>query len=264
MKSKIYKSLSAACVLTFGFTVTAAQNPSTNPQPRPSDSTRPSVPSATPHHTSAPVTLTGCLVRDTGTDRDVSVGAGAQSGRGAQRPAEASQAAAMFKLTNVEMDSRAASAGASPAQGGVSSSPSNQAPSSPHQAAGAAGSTAHASEYRLVPGANVDLSAHLNHRVSVTGTRSELSTGSAGTPPGMSSGSAQSPGSGSSSNSGSGSAGAHSPSGSASSSGPASSQQPASGQPGRMTGQHDGSMSHGANIPTLMVTNVTMIASTCQ
>ena len=256
MKSKVYKSLSAACVLTFGITV-SAQNPQPNPQPqqppqpRPSDSMRPSMPTAAAHDASATVTLTGCVARDTGTNS--SMNAGAQTARGSQVPA-GSQAATMFKLTNVEMANRAGSAGASSAQSGVGRSSSSQAPGSPHQGAGTAGASAHVSEYRLVAGANVDLSAHLNHRVSVTGTRTGVPSGSPDAPTGMSSGSAQAPGAGSSSNSGSGS-----------SSAPTSSQRPASDpRSAPVAGQEHGATHNTMNIPTLMVTNVTMIASTCQ
>ena len=89
MKSTVYKSLSAACVLTFGITVSAQNSqpnpqPQQQPQPRPSDSVRPTVPSTPAHDTSAPVMLTGCVVRDTGTG--TSMGAGAASERGSQMP----------------------------------------------------------------------------------------------------------------------------------------------------------------------------------
>lgn len=258
MRSKFHHSLSATCVLAFGLTIVNAQNPQPNPTPQsqpqqPTDSSRPSAPSITSgsHDASASITVTGCVARDTMSAG--STGAGAPSAA-SQGQSGASQPGGMFKLTNIQMGGRAAAGGASADQSGVSNPRSGDTPSArsgdasgaAHQGAGASNMTAN--EYRLVPAANVDLSAHVGHRVQVVGTRSGVAPGSAGRATGMSSGSAQSPGSGSSANSGSGSA----------------SSKPGASQSGVSDSQRGGSMQDHAGVPTLMVTSVTMISATCQ
>ena len=256
MNSKFHHSLGAACVLAFGLTIVNAQTPQPNPTPQsqpqqPTDSSRPTAPSITSgsHDASASITVTGCVARDNMSAG--STGAGAPSGA-SQGQSGASQPAAMFKLTNIQMGGAAAASGVSAGQSGVSDPRSGDTPSArsgdasgaAHQSTGA--STMTTNQYRLVPGANVDLSAHVGHRVQVVGTRSGAASGSTGRATGMSSGSAQSPGSGSSANSGSGSA----------------SSRP--GASGASDSQRGGSIQDHASVPTLMVTSVTMISATCQ
>ena len=234
MKARTHTSLVLACALAFGVGVVAqSQPPDSRPVPPPG-SQQPAQPARSAAGDTGPVTLTGCLVRDTAT------AAGSSSvNRGSQ--------GIMFKLTQIEpggMSDRAASA-----PSGVSTPAPASGANTPAQRPGAnsqASDIRHPDEFRLVAAAaGVDLSEHLNHRVRVTGTRS--AAGSSSTTPAMSSGSASSPGSGSSNNSGSGSS-------------PSSS----SSQGRAMQNGHPEQVQHAGMTPTVMVSSITMVSSTCQ
>jgi hypothetical protein len=242
MNRQIQTSLTAACALALGFTVATAQSQDQS-SPRPPAGARAPAASTEPSQAStSAITLTGCVVNDTT--------AGGTTGR----PSGAAQIRGAFRLTNVQMgapgrsaDGSASAAHATP--GAASRSGASQATQGATDAAGAA---PHATTYRLMPAGGVDFSAHLNHRVQVTGTQSGVSSAEAGSATAMSTGSAQSPGSGSANNSGSGSA-------------PAKPSPPTSTQSSdSRSGQHGSLAAESAAVPTLLVTNITMIASTCQ
>ena len=237
MKARTQTSLAVACAIAFGIGVVAqSQVPDSRPAPAPG-SQQPAQPARSAASETGPVTLTGCLVRDIGT---MATAAGSSSvNRGSQ--------GIMFKLTQIERAGMSAGAASAPSGASSPAPAPGVDTSAPRPGANAqASDMSHAGEFRLVAAAaGVDLSEHLNHRVRVTGTRS--AAGSTPTAPGVSSGSASSPGSGSSSNSGSG-----------------SSSSSGSSQSRAMQSAPTEQDQHAGMTPTLMVSSITMVSSTCQ
>ena len=271
--------LAAACALAVGIGLSAyaqggSQPSSTQPQSqRPSGQTPSGQSPSGQTMTGETVSVTGCVVRDSATN------------------ASQGQTQGMFKLTNVQMS------GASPSSSSANAGRTNNSGASNNSGEGSSNSSASSSaaagrnamsqpaEYHLVAGSGVDLSQHVNHRVQISGTQTNgrggragastmgNSTGSANAPgPGASNsgGSTNAPGGGASNSGGS----TNAPGGSASNSGgsanaPGAGASSNSGSGTTRTGDAQDAARRGgqagvAAVPTLTVTNVTMIASTCQ
>jgi hypothetical protein len=187
----------------------SAQTPPTPPRPQtpqPSATT----PSRTDERTT---TLSGCLKAWDATTNSPATGAatpGATTGAG-------TAAAAKFVLTNVQADTMTSS-------GGSTAKPESTTP-------GAAGASAETKQYVLTADSGVNLAAHLNHQVRVTGKASAMADHSAmGTArPGETTR-------------------------------PGEMTKPGTTPPSRPSTDHD---NMGKAWPTMTVTSVTMISATC-
>jgi hypothetical protein len=153
----------------------SAQTP-TPPTPRPqTPAPSPSTASRTDDKT---MTLTGCLKPGSGAADSGRTTAGTPSGA-------ASSAATTFILTDVESDAMGSSTTPSPTGTTPGTSPTPSTTGTTPGTAGTAGAgMSHASagkQYTLAADAGVNLSAHLNHKVRVTGKLSEMPAASGST-----------------------------------------------------------------------------------
>jgi hypothetical protein len=195
MRTNIFTACGALAVA--GLTV-SAQTPQTPPSQPPTPAT-----SQRPMDAGSPVTVTGCLAAWDGKSMSSS---GSDAGSAASSSARASDATAKYMLTNVQHGT-----------------------GSPSTTSGATSAGGAGSSYMLKADSTVKLSAHLNHKVSVTGTLDKLSA----------------------------------PSGSESARTPSPTDPSAIDKPAAASGSaraHDtGSM----KLQTLKVTSVTMVSATC-
>ena len=209
MNGRLQLNSTLACVLAAGVALAAqgqgrGQQPGATPPTPPTSQSTPSTPQSASADSSRELTVTGCLMSDTSP-------AGGTSTPGS--------GPAVFKLTRAEL---------SPTEGDRAGARAGASASSNSR-----GTTSEPIEYRLMAATGVNLSSHLNQRVRITATRSELGVG-AGTR-----GSTETP--------------AGNPAGRA------GQNQPSSGA--RATGQ---AARDAAAAPMLRVTSVTMLGSTCQ
>ncbi|MEO8071168.1 MAG: hypothetical protein ABI652_07180 [Acidobacteriota bacterium] len=157
---KMCTALTLASVFAVGMTVSAqSQTPSQATPATPSTPTNQTTPNTQAPGAPRTVTMTGCVQQDTT----------APAGGGAA--ADATRPAAMYKLTMVEpmagMNMPAGAPNPGGRAGGARPATDAAATATPPSRAG---QMMAAMEYRLMPTAGVDLSAHVNHKMEVTGT----------------------------------------------------------------------------------------------
>jgi hypothetical protein len=202
MKHSLFAAFGAVAVA--GTLTLSAQTP-TPPTPRPqTPAPSPSTPSRTDDKT---MTLTGCLKA-----QDASMDAG----RATSAPSAATAAAGKFVLTTVDGNSMG------------TSKPDSTTPGSTTPGASNAGGK----QYALTADAGVNLAAHVNHQVRVTGKLSDASDHSGGTM-------------------------AHDPAAK-----PDAAKPSSTARPGEATPSADRA-NMGKAWPTLAVSSVTMISSSC-
>lgn len=153
-------SLFAACgalALAGSVTLAAQTSPTTRPQPP-----KPTPPAATGNH--ATTTVTGCL-------KAWESSMGTAPADGMAKPG-AMTASTRYVLTDVDMGGTKA---------GMHGSMPPPSPTSPELPAGSA-ATAHPMNYIVMAGSATNLGAHLNHKVTLTGTVDHAHSGMPGMP----------------------------------------------------------------------------------